>query len=188
MSLHITTPMVIRSSSLKANWRLRWFPVVKFLLWCLVWRTHNKTQCLCRWLPVHPWRCSSQNYSHHRCEVCVCQWWCLWWTFLGLRRARHCLQAIKPAVKCGDNNSRTFLSKFGENTRFRMLLYVLGLCFVSLSLGYEGCDGKPNTNPVYTAPPTFVKEVPNGKLYTTGAVEPKVSVRMSSGLSASLTI
>lgn len=55
-----------------------------------------------------------------------------------------------------------------------MFLLFLALCLVA-SADFN-CDGKPNNNPVYTAAPTFVKEVPNGKLYTTGSAEPPVSV------------
>ncbi|KAL5471501.1 hypothetical protein EMCRGX_G029624 [Ephydatia muelleri] len=42
--------------------------------------------------------------------------------------------------------------------------------------GAPSPDAKPNTNPIQTAPPVFVRSVENGKLYTVGDADDKVPV------------
>jgi len=44
--------------------------------------------------------------------------------------------------------------------------------FVASSWADFGCTGMPNTNPINTAPPVFMKETLNGKLYRGGIVAP----------------
>eukprot|EP01127_Copromyxa_protea_P004456 TRINITY_DN14317_c0_g1_i1.p1 TRINITY_DN14317_c0_g1~~TRINITY_DN14317_c0_g1_i1.p1 ORF type:complete len:423 (-),score=87.84 TRINITY_DN14317_c0_g1_i1:40-1308(-) len=56
-----------------------------------------------------------------------------------------------------------------------MLLFLFGLT-LTLSAAEYTCKGEANNNPIYKEAPTFVKQVKNGKLYTTGGEEPKVSV------------
>jgi exportin-7 len=35
---------------------------------------------------------------------------------------------------------------------------------------------KPNNNPIYVDPPSFVKSVPNGKLFTVGIGEDEINI------------
>lgn len=49
---------------------------------------------------------------------------------------------------------------------------------VSISIPYLQPDpaAKPNMNPIQSAPPTFVKSVKNGKLYTVGSGEDMINL------------
>jgi len=58
----------------------------------------------------------------------------------------------------------------------KMMLLLLALLAVGFSKDIYGCNGQANTNPIYSQPPTFIKQVKNGKLYTTGGATPKIQV------------